>query len=115
LVIPSIDERHCAFRLRVSESPCIAGASLREEPIPAGRKVIEYTGEWVQQIEWRRYLHRDILYLFEYDDEWMVDGATGGSGAEYINHNCDPNLRLRKDYGGICCSSPGGRSPRGRS
>ena len=22
-----------------------------------------------------------------------VDGSVGGSGAEYINHSCDPNLR----------------------
>ncbi len=25
--------------------------------------------------DWRRYVDRPILYLFEYDDEWMVDGA----------------------------------------
>ena len=94
--IPPLDPRFCGFRLRVGPSPVHRWGVFALEPIPPGRKVIEYTGEWVQQLEWRRYVHRDILYLFEYDDEWMVDGATGGSGAEYINHCCDPSLAVRK-------------------
>lgn len=93
---PALDVRYCAFQLRVAPSPVHRWGVFAAEPIPPGRKVIEYSGEWVSQLEWRRYLHRDILYLFEYDDEWMVDGATGGSGAEYINHCCDPNLAVRK-------------------
>lgn len=93
---PLIDPRFCGYRLRVSPSPAHRWGVFALEAIPAGRHVIEYTGEWVLQIEWRRYRHRDILYLAEYDDEWMVDGATGGSGAEYINHSCDPNLEVRK-------------------
>ena len=93
---PRIDPRHSVFSLRAAPSPVHRWGVFAVEPIPAGRKVIEYTGEWVRQIEWRRYADREILYLFEYDDEWMVDGATGGSGAEYINHNCDPNLAVRK-------------------
>ena len=32
-------------------------------------------------------------YLFTLDNYWTIDGAAGGSGAEYINHSCDPNLR----------------------
>ena len=34
----------------------------------------------------------DITYLFTLDDYWTIDGAFGGSGAEIINHSCDPNL-----------------------
>jgi SET domain-containing protein len=26
---------------------------------------------------------------------WCVDGAVGGSGAELVNHSCDPNLKAR--------------------
>jgi hypothetical protein len=33
-----------------------------------------------------------ITYLFTLDDYWTLDGALGGSGAEIINHSCDPNL-----------------------
>jgi SET domain-containing protein len=33
-----------------------------------------------------------ITYLFTLDDYWTIDGAFGGSGAEIINHCCEPNL-----------------------
>jgi len=33
-----------------------------------------------------------VTYLFTLDDYWTLDGAVGGSGAEIINHSCDPNL-----------------------
>jgi SET domain-containing protein len=29
------------------------------------------------------------------DSYWQVDGAIGGSGAEIINHSCEPNIRAR--------------------
>jgi uncharacterized protein len=27
---------------------------------------------------------------------WILDGSVGGSGAEFINHSCDPNLTVRR-------------------
>ena len=62
------------------------------EHIPAGRKVIEYTGERISRRETKRRGTGSITYLFTLDDYWTIDGAVGGSGAEIINHSCDPNL-----------------------
>lgn len=63
------------------------------ESIPARRKVIEYTGERISRRETKRRCAGKLNYLFTLDDYWTVDGAVGGSGAEWINHSCDPNLR----------------------
>ena len=66
------------------------------EPIPANRKVIEYRGERISRIETRRRSEASkFTYLFTLDSYWTIDGAAGGSGAEYINHSCDPNLVAR--------------------
>jgi uncharacterized protein len=66
------------------------------ERIPAGRKVIEYTGERISRRETkRRAVLSDFIYLFTLDAYWTIDGAVGGSGAEYINHSCEPNLVAR--------------------
>lgn len=64
--------------------------------IPAGRKVIEYTGERISRRETKRRAEASKLtYLFTLDNYWTIDGSAGGSGAEYINHSCDPNLISR--------------------
>lgn len=64
------------------------------ESIPARRKVIEYTGERISRGETRRRCDAsaELHYLFTLDNYWTIDGSRGGSGAEYINHCCDPNL-----------------------
>jgi SET domain-containing protein len=64
------------------------------EAIPANRKVIEYTGELISRREARhRSDQNPRVYLFALDSYWCKDGTSGGSGAEYINHSCNPNLR----------------------
>jgi SET domain-containing protein len=66
------------------------------ERIPAGRKVIEYTGERISRRETKRRADgTDLIYLFTLDAYWTLDGSVGGSGAEYINHSCEPNLVSR--------------------
>ena len=37
----------------------------------------------------------DTPYLFVLDSYWTIDGAVGGSGAQWINHSCQPNLVSR--------------------
>jgi SET domain-containing protein len=64
-----------------------------DRDIPANRKVIEYTGEKISVIEAVR--RRTTRYLFVLNDRWMIDGAVGGSGAEFINHSCAPKLVTR--------------------
>ena len=58
--------------------------------------MIEYTGERINRRETKRRANeRQLTYLFTLDKYWTIDGAAGGSGAEYINHSCDPNLTSR--------------------
>lgn len=89
---PSIDSRYCPYRLQIRESPIHRLGVYALQPIPARHKVIEYTGEKIARREtWKRG-QGAVTYLFTLDDYWTLDGAIGGSGAEIINHSCDPNL-----------------------
>jgi len=90
---PSIDPRYCRYRLEIRESRIHHRGVYALEPIPPRRKVIEYTGEKIGRRETKKRGQGDITYLFTLDDYWTLDGAFGGSGAEIINHSCDPNLR----------------------
>ena len=75
------------------------------EAIPAGRKVIEYTGERLNRRQAKARDLGDYTYLFAVDAYWTLDGAAGGSGAEIINHSCEPNLVARVVKGHILYTS----------
>jgi uncharacterized protein len=87
-----IDPQFCNFKLRIGESKIHHRGVYALERIPARRKVIEYTGERINRKETKRRGQGTITYLFTLDDYWTLDGAVGGSGAELINHSCEPNL-----------------------
>jgi SET domain-containing protein len=98
---PEITPRAAKFRLRVSQSRIHRWGIYTDEFIPKGRKIIEYTGEKISRRETkRRAAERDHIYLFTLNSYWTIDGAVGGSGAEYINHCCEPNCysQIIKDH-----------------
>ena len=62
-----------------------------DELIPARRKIIEYTGEKISRRETKRRAEGPLNYLFTLNPYWCIDGNVGGSGAQYVNHCCNPN------------------------
>jgi len=89
---PTIDPRYACFKLVLGRSKIHRWGVYAGERIPARRKVIEYTGERISRRETkRRASEREFNYLFTLDPYWCIDGSVGGSGAEFINHSCDPN------------------------
>jgi SET domain-containing protein len=90
---PTINPRYACFRMEIRASKIHRRGVYALERIPAQRKVIEYTGERINRRETKVRGQGDLTYLFTLDDYWTLDGAFGGSGAEIINHSCEPNLR----------------------
>ena len=99
--LPRVDPRFACFRMDLRKSPIHRYGVYAAEPIPAHRKVIEYTGERISRRETKRRGLGPRTYLFTLDDYWTLDGSVGGSGAEYINHSCAPNLRATIQKGHI--------------
>jgi tetratricopeptide (TPR) repeat protein len=91
----TINPLSASFRLFVRPSPIHRFGVYAAEAIPARRRVIEYTGEVIGRRESARRWDPARSYLFWLDSYRSVDGAIGGSGAEYINHSCAPNLTAR--------------------
>jgi SET domain-containing protein len=98
---PLIDPRYACFKIVIRRSRIHRYGVYAEELIPANRKVIEYTGERVNRREAKRRGDGKFTYLFAVDNYWTLDGAVGGSGAEIINHSCEPNLVSRVMKGHI--------------
>ncbi|MSV34591.1 MAG: SET domain-containing protein [Bryobacterales bacterium] len=92
---PRIDPEFAVFPLAIRKSKIHRYGVYAQERIPANRKVIEYTGERISRAETKRRGNGEYTYLFTLDNYWTLDGAIGGSGAEIINHSCEPNVVAR--------------------
>jgi SET domain-containing protein len=93
---PQLKQEHCCFQLEVRPSAIHRWGVFALEAIPKGRKVMEYTGELVSRKEGKKRAESNEIHcLFTIDPYWYVDGAVGGSGAEFVNHCCEPNLESR--------------------
>jgi uncharacterized protein len=90
-----IDPKFTPFKLSIRESRIHGHGVYAGERIPANRKVIEYTGERINRRETKKREEGAYTYLFTLDKYWTIDGAVGGSGAELINHCCEPSLISR--------------------
>src|SRR6266487_6381898 len=89
------------------------GLSIRKSPINGkgcfatvhfrrGKKIAEYTGERIPDLEARRRSrNRRILRICDIDGRWSLDGGRGGNGTHYINHSCEPNVYMKISYGHI--------------
>ncbi len=98
---PRLRKEACRFPLRSAKSSVHGWGIFAGEDIPARRRVIEYTGEKIGPEEVRRRSARPCVYHFWLGKNRAVDGAIGGSGAEFINHSCVPNLVARVRDGRI--------------
>jgi SET domain-containing protein len=90
-----INPQFTRFALSVRPSKIHRFGVFTEERIPAGVEVIEYTGEKIRLREANRRASFSVAYVFRLNKQYCLDGAVGGSGAEYFNHCCDPNLRTK--------------------
>ena len=91
-VEPRINHTATPFQLEARPSPIHRFGVFAAQTIPANVRVIEYTGERIGYREAERRRERAYLYLFWVAPGRLIDGAVGGSGAEFINHSCAPNV-----------------------
>jgi len=92
---PKLDPQYACFQLTIRRSKIHRYGVFAQERIPANRKVIEYTGKRLNRKQAKYRGDGDYTYLFAVDNYWTLDGSIGGSGAEIINHSCNPNLVSR--------------------
>ena len=106
--VPRVNPKLANFKLRIGRSRIERYGVFAAVAIPARKRVIQYTGERISEREGLRRAVKLLwagkaarIYTVRLNRRWKIDGAVGGSGAELINHSCDPNLTLRKIRGQI--------------
>jgi SET domain-containing protein len=90
------------------QSPCeVRSSTIHGRGLYATRDIkkeediIQYVGEKISKeestrraLEWEEKAHETgegLVYIFELDDDWDLDGRLGDNPARYMNHSCDGN------------------------
>jgi len=86
---------------KVGSSPIHKRGLFATTAIEAGTDIIQYVGEKISKeestrraLEWEEKARKTgagLVYIFELDDEWDLDGRRGRNPARYMNHSCDGN------------------------
>ena len=90
----AIREDLSRYRLHIAQSRIHRFGVFAAESIPANKKIIPYTGKLIGRQGCVSNGSDERTYLVRLDKYWRIDGEFGGSGAELINHSCEPNCRF---------------------
>lgn len=75
-------------------------------PIVTGSRILEYTGRRISYTRATE-LYSVVpdapthIFLFELDEDTVIDARRGGNAARWINHSCDPNCEAVEEDGRI--------------
>lgn len=69
--------------------------------LPAGTRIIEYTGEKITKKESLSRCQGNNEYIFALDDERDLDGNVASNPARFLNHSCQPNCEALLESGRI--------------
>lgn len=85
----------------IRSSPIAGKGAFALQPIRAGKRLIEYTGERVShEVADKRYEEEEAkgnthTVLFSVDDKTVIDAGVDGNDARFFNHSCEPNCTSR--------------------
>jgi SET domain-containing protein len=79
----------------VRRSPIHGTGVFAARPLAAGTTIIRYGGQLLTHEEADRLYAGNAdtghTFLFTLNDDYVIDGASRGNAARWINHSCEPN------------------------
>ncbi|MEK6335426.1 MAG: SET domain-containing protein [Acidobacteriota bacterium] len=87
--------------LSIRSSPINGKGCFATKPFERRKKIAEYAGERISDLEARRRAGRAKLRICDIDGRWSLDGSRGGNGTHYVNHSCSPNAYMKTLYGHV--------------
>lgn len=88
-------------RIVVRNSPVHGRGVFVLTKITAGEPIVEYKGKLVSWRQAQRSYERSSTadghtFFFDLNDGRVIDGATGGNSARWLNHSCMPNCEAEQ-------------------
>ena len=98
-------------RVSARKSPIHGTGVFALVPIKKGARIIEYKGErrlWTEASEDYPDAgpgEMEHTFLFEIDEDFVIDANIGGNSSRWINHSCKPNCETIDEEGRIFIES----------
>lgn len=87
-------------RLLIQSSKIHAAGVVTLDPIPRGRRILEYDGPRISKdLADERYAEKVVTYLFSIDG--TSDVIDGFAAAMFVNHSCAPNCETEEYKGRV--------------
>ena len=87
-------------RLLIQSSAIHAAGVVTLDPIPRGRRILEYDGPRIaKDVADERYAEKPVTYLFSIDG--TSDVIDGFAAAMFVNHSCAPNCETTEYHGRV--------------
>ncbi len=88
--------------LEVRKSSIIGRGCFATKAFPRGRKIGEFIGERVSRAEAKRRMDgKRIIRCVEIDSYWCIDASRIANALAFVNHSCQPNVRVAIRYGRV--------------
>lgn len=98
--MPRSSSRPNTPRLLIRSSNIHAAGCYTLDPIPSGRRVLEYDGPRISKdVADERYAGRPVTYLFGFGG--TSDVIDGFGTAMFLNHSCAPNCETEEEDGRV--------------
>lgn len=88
-------------RVIFKPSPIQGIGGFARVDLPAGTRILEYTGEKITKKQSLSRCEGNNEYIFALDDEYDLDGNVPGNPARFLNHGCQPNCEALLENGRI--------------
>jgi uncharacterized protein len=95
----TVNPKYSSYNLEIRRSRIHSVGVFAMQEIPAHKPIIEYTGKRLTVEQALDLKSPQDRYLVRLSRHWIADGRFGGSGAELVNHSCDPNLQWKRSKG----------------
>ncbi len=99
-ILQPMPSRTTRPRLIIRSSSIHAAGCYTLDPIPKGRRILEYEGPRISKRDAdQRYADRPVTYLFGFGNRGEV--IDGFGTAMFLNHSCEPNCQTEESSGRI--------------
>jgi SET domain-containing protein len=93
--------RNAPRLLKVTASGVHGRGVYAKNFIPAGTRIIEYTGRRIAWEEAEDNENDSHTFIFGLEGGKVINAAIGGNEARWINHSCDPNCEAILEKGRV--------------